>query len=195
MKRLTREQWAVFATLVVFGAGLRLYFRDIPNFAPVAALALFAGYVFPSRIVAILAPVSVMLITDSVLGGYQPALMLTVYSLLALPVLMRGWLRHSFQFRGSTAALATSMAGLLTCTLAASLLFFAVTNLVTWWVTPWYSRTWAGLWQCYVNAVPFFRYTLAGDVAFSTVLFGCYAIVRSLVRKPLPRPLGDAIVR
>ena len=41
------EAW-VFGALVLFGAGLRLYFRDLPNFAPVAALALFSGYWFRS---------------------------------------------------------------------------------------------------------------------------------------------------
>jgi hypothetical protein len=31
-----------------------------------------------------------------------------------------------------------------------------------------------GLLACYVNAIPFFGYTVAGDMAFSLVLFGAW---------------------
>ena len=76
------------------------------------------------------------------------------------------------------------MAGLLTCSLACSLLFFLATNLATWVVTPWYPRTATGLWQCYINALLFFRYTAAGDLAFATLLFGGYALVRGFIALP-----------
>jgi hypothetical protein len=181
VKRSTMDQAAMFTALVAMGVGLRFYFRDIPNFAPVSALALFAGYLFASRRVAVLAPIGVMLITDYFIGGYQPLLMLTVYGLLALPVLMRDGLRRSFRTTGSPASVATALTGLLACTLLASVLFFVVTNLVTWMVTPWYPRTLAGLGQCYVNAIPFFRYTLAGDIGFAAALFGGYAAVQATV--------------
>ena len=188
MKRTTIEQGAVLAILVAAGVGLRFYFQDIPNFAPVAAVALFAGFFFRSRLLAATAPLSVMLITDFFIGGYQPLLMVTVYGLLALPVFMRGMLRQHFLQGETTSAAAASVLGLLLCTLAASVLFFVATNFVTWLTTPWYPRTAAGLWQCYANAVPFFRYTLAGDMSFATVLFGSYAVCRLLVR----RSSGDA---
>jgi hypothetical protein len=180
LKRTTVEQAAVFTGLVVAAVGLRWYFQDIPNFAPVAAVALFAGYLFPSRQLAVMVPISVMLVSDWFLGGYQPLLRLTVYALLATPVLMRDWLRSRLQASGSATSAAISVVGLLACTLTASVMFFVVTNLVTWVVTPWYPRTLAGLGQCYANAIPFFRYTLAGDATFATVLFGGYAICHSL---------------
>jgi hypothetical protein len=70
------------------------------------------------------------------------------------------------------------------CSLACSLLFFLATNLATWYVTPWYPRTGMGLWQCYVNAIPFFRYTAAGDLAFAGMLFGGYAAFRAIAAIP-----------
>ena len=42
--RSTRNEVIAFVVLVAFGVVLRLYLRDLPNFAPVAGLALFAGY-------------------------------------------------------------------------------------------------------------------------------------------------------
>ena len=180
MKRTTVEQGAVLAVLVAAGVGLRFYFQDIPNFAPVAAVALFAGFFFHSRLLAAIAPLSVMLITDFFIGGYQPLLMATVYGLLMLPVLMRGYLRGRFLQGENTSAAIASVLGLLLCTLAASVLFFVATNFATWLTTPWYPRTVSGLGQCYANAIPFFRYTLAGDLSFATVLFGSYAAYRLL---------------
>jgi hypothetical protein len=182
VKRAAYEPWVVLILLVAATVGLRLYFQYIPNFAPVAAVALFAGYLFRSRWMALLAPVSVMLISDAFIGGYQPALMLTVYGLLALPVCMRGWLRARFQPTGGAVSAATSVLGLLACALTASILFFVVTNFVTWLVTPWYPRSVVGLWQCYASAIPFFRYTMLGDMAFASLLFGGYAIVSSSSR-------------
>jgi len=83
--------------LVAVGAAMRLYFRDIPNFAPVAGLALFAGFFFRDRWMAVAAPLGVMLATDLVLGGYQPLLMASVYGMLALPVCLRGWVRGGME--------------------------------------------------------------------------------------------------
>jgi hypothetical protein len=39
-----------------------------------------------------------------------------------------------------------------------------------------YEHTWAGLIQCYAMAIPFFRYTLCGDLFFAVTLFGSYAV-------------------
>ncbi len=181
MKRATVEQWMVALSLVVATVAVRVTLRDVPNFAPVAAVALFAGYYFRSAWLAALVPLSVMAISDQLLGGYQPLLMLTVYSLLAMPVLLRSYMRRHFRLDGSAPSVLGSLAGLLTCGLACSLLFFLATNLATWFVTPWYPRTVAGLTQCYVNALPFFRYTAAGDLVFAGVLFGGYALLRAVV--------------
>ena len=182
MKRATVEQAVVWVGLVAATVGLRIGLRDVPNFAPVAGVALFAGYYFRNGWLAALAPLSVMWISDLSLGGYQPLLMLTVYALLTLPVLLRGYLRSHFQLEGSARRVLGSWSGLLACSLACSLLFFLATNLMTWVVTPWYPRSAAGLLQCYVNAIPFFRYTVAGDLLFAGLLFGGYALLRAVVR-------------
>ena len=55
---------AAAAVLITAGVALRLVFRDVPNFAPVAALALFAGYYFRNAGWALLVPLSV--VTDRV---------------------------------------------------------------------------------------------------------------------------------
>jgi len=56
--------------------------------------------------------------------------------------------------------------------LAASILFFVVTNFGVWALDSLYPRTLEGLVICYVAAIPFFANTLAGTLFYTAVLFG-----------------------
>jgi len=176
-----------FCGLILAGVGARLLCRDIPNFAPVAALALFAGYFFTSRMLAIMVPILVMLASDCILGSYNPGLMAVVYGMLALPVMLRGLLRQYLDFTaGRPKAIAYSSLGIVGCSVFASIAFFLVTNLAVWYQASWYTRDAAGLWQCYLQALPFFRYTLSGDLLFTVVLFGGYALATAKSTSPKP---------
>lgn len=176
MDKKSRLEAIVFVGLIAAGAWLRCHLQDLPNFAPVAAMALFAGYFFRSTFVALCVPLLVMGISDMWIGGYNPVMMAIVYVMLGLPVALRWLLRRHFHISGRkrwSASLA--VAGLLTCTLGTSLAFFLVTNLGHWMLYDMYPHTPLGLVRCYVQAIPFFRYTLAGDLLFGLVLFGGYA--------------------
>ena len=60
---------------------------------------------------------------------------------------------------------------------ASSVVFFVVTNFAVWAQSGMYARTFTGLVECYTLALPFFQNTLAGDLCFSAVLFGSYALL------------------
>ncbi|MDX1947080.1 MAG: DUF6580 family putative transport protein [Pirellulaceae bacterium] len=176
---MSRRAWielVVFAGLVLAGAGARVFYRELPNFAPIAAISLFAGYYFRSAVLAVLTPLLAMLASDLFIGGYEWQMMLVVYGMLVLPVAFRGPLRRWLRFeKGRPAKVVAALGGLLACSLLSSLLFFLATNFA-WW--PWstmYEHNWAGLLRCYENGLPFFRHTLAGDLFFGTMLFGGYA--------------------
>jgi hypothetical protein len=81
-------------------------------------------------------------------------------------------------------AAAGMTAGLVGSSLASSIFFFVTTNFAVWAVGSYYSHTWTGLVDCYLRAVPFFRYTLAGDLFFASVLFTTYAVVLFALRRP-----------
>jgi hypothetical protein len=66
-------------------------------------------------------------------------------------------------------------------TLASSVLFYAVTNLAVWASGSLYPRTLAGLMVCYTAAIPFFRNSLIGDMAFAAILFGGFALLENVV--------------
>ena len=183
VKRQTLIEGLVFVVLVTLGAQLRIWLQDLPNFAPVAALALFSGYFFRSWILALAVPLGVMAVSDWTIGGYDWPMMALVYGMLAVPVAARGWLRRAATGeRGGVRSVAT----LIGCSLTASILFFVVTNFGVWLSYPTYPHTWAGLAECYAYAVPFFRYTVTGDLFFACVLFGGYAaaIRYGWVRQP-----------
>jgi hypothetical protein len=176
------QETVVFGLLVGSGVTLRLTCHDLPNFAPVAAIALFAGYFFRSTLLAACVPLTVMALSDLRLGGYHAGVMALVYGMLMFPVCLRGLLHRAFAMeRGRWVESLAPLAGLISCALASSVLFFLVTNFGVWLGFNTYDRTWSGLMECYVAAIPFFRYTLAGDMFFAIVLFGSYALAINLV--------------
>ncbi|HUE71744.1 MAG TPA: DUF6580 family putative transport protein [Pirellulaceae bacterium] len=180
MQRATIEI-SVFLLLVAAGATSRVLFRELPNFAPIAAMALFAGYFFRRSSVAMLVPLSAMLISDCFLGFYEWPLMAVVYAMLTLPVALRPLARRFLTIeRGQVSRTAASLAGLLTCSLGSSLLFFAATNFAVWCGSTWYPQSWQGLLACYGAAIPFLKYTLLGDLCYACLLFGGYAAAVNL---------------
>lgn len=179
MTKRARIETAVFIGLLVAGVASRILLSDLPNFAPVAAIALFAGYFFRSRGVALAIPISIMLVSDSFLGFYDFKMMLVVYGALAAPALVRNYLKRWMSLKDHPVV---ASAGLLTCSLGASLFFFVVTNFGSWIFFRTYEHTLSGLLACFTRAIPFFRYTLSGDLLFAFVLFGGYAVALYAVR-------------
>ncbi len=63
--------------------------------------------------------------------------------------------------------------------LAAPVLFFLLSNFVTWAGQGGYAHplTGAGLFQTYVDGIPFFKGSLAGTIAFNALFFGLWAAI------------------
>ena len=136
-----------------------------PNFAPVAAIGLFAGSVF-SRRAGWLVPFAALLLSDLVIGFYHPVSMLWNYLGFAACLLLGSGLVGN---RRTVVRLAGA-------TLASSIAFFGLSNLGMW-MSGYYPRTLAGLAECYVAALPFFRNTLASDALYTAALFGAWALL------------------
>ncbi len=150
--------------LIVLAAASRLLPHP-PNFAPVAAIGLFAG-AHSSRRAGWLVPLAALLVSDAILGFYHPVGMLWNYLAFATCLLLgSGWLA-----RRRSAALVTG------AVLTSSLAFFTLSNFGMW-ASGYYPRTWAGLVECYIAALPFFRNTLLSDALYTTALFGGYALL------------------
>ena len=164
--------WAMLAGLIVIGFSSRLFIAELPNFKPIAAIALFSGFYFRKSWMALLATSLALLISDWQIGSYHWPIALSVYgSLLAGCLIGRYFIGSNKQQNGKLVAIKTAAAAI-----TMSCLFFVVTNFSVWASGLWYPQGLEGLISCYVNAIPFFKYTIAGDVLFTTAIFGCYAL-------------------
>lgn len=151
-------------SIILAAAAFRLL-HVVPNVSPIAAMALFAGAQFADRRMAFMVPLAAMLISDLVLGLH--ATLPFVYAAFALTVLM------GLLLRGRSSPLAV-----LGTATAASLLFFLLSNLGVWLTMDMYPPTAEGLAQAYAAGLPFYRNTLAGDLLFTGLLFGGFAVAQ-----------------
>ena len=164
--------------LAILSAGALRLVPHPPNFTPIGAMALFSGaYLGRRGLIAFAAPLGAMLLSDTMIGFHSG--LLFVYASIAAIVVI-GWL--ALQRRSPLRIGAAAVAG--------SVLFFIVTNFGTWAVSGMYPLTASGLAACYVAAIPFFQNTLAGDLFYSGLLFGGFALLERAV--PALRPRGTA---
>ena len=167
----TYSTWLVYG-LLLLGVTTRL----VPhpwNATPTMAIALFAGTYLSKRL-ALLLPLAIVAASDVLLGWH--ATMPFTWGAFLLTGLLAWWIRKS-----------PSASRIFTGAVAGSVLFFLVSNFGVWVVGGLYPRTVAGLWECYVAAIPFFRSTLAGDLVYTAALFGGFAMAsgRQVARSPV----------
>ena len=67
--------------------------------------------------------------------------------------------------------------------LTGSVSFFVISNFAVWAAWGMYPRTFAGLMTCYAAGVPFFRHAVAGDMLFTTVMFGIPVLLAAVAGK------------
>ena len=173
--RMTTNHARLLAILaaIAAAAALRLVPHP-PNFTPIAAMALFGAAYLGRNPLAFAAPLGALLLSDLVLGFYSG--MWVQYVSVALVVLI-GWLAL-----GKVTALRVGAAAI-----ASSVLFFVTTNFGVWLLGTMYPHTLAGLAASYVAAIPFFQNTVAGDLFYSGLLFGGFALLERLVPALRPR--------
>lgn len=166
VEKLTPRFWVL--TLMVFGAAFLRLLPHPPNFAPIAAMALFGGAYFSKKTFAFIIPLAAMFITDMIIGIYSYAWI--VYLSFALIVVL-----------GIVMLKKVSVKKLIFASLTASVSFFAITNFGVWALGTLYPKTPAGLLASYTAAIPFFQNSLVGDLFFVGVMFGVYELVKSKV--------------
>jgi len=163
----------LFSATLIFLAAFSRIIPHPANFAPVMAIALFAGAHSSKKSDALWIPILAMLFSDLVIGFHS--LQVLIYFLIALTTLL------GFTLRGKVSV--GKVAGF---SLLGSFLFFVVTNFFVWALSGMYSKDINGLVECYTLAIPFFQNSIAGDLFYSGVLFsGMYLLERSEKVAPL----------
>ena len=166
--------------LIITVAVLIRLFPHAPNFAPIAAMALFGGaYINKKYSLAIV--FCTLIASDYLLlyvhpfspqflnlsKFYSPIALLHsttifVYGSFLLIALIGIWLKSH-----------KSAKNILAACLSSSILFFLITNFGVW-AQGMYARDITGLWQSYIMGIPFFKNTLLGDLFYVTLFFGSF---------------------
>lgn len=171
----------VIVALMVLSIVARIS-EHIPNVAPIAAIALFAGANLALP-VALLIPLVTMLISDSIIGFDQIEVTLAVYGSFIITTLLGRVLQGRLRpWR------------VIGVSLLSSTLFYLITNAAVWWWSGMYARTLDGLTLSYLYALPFFRNTVVGDIMFTTSIFLAAHVVVAWLTMKLYVPVRESNV-
>ncbi len=173
---------AIFLILLAASARVFNAQMHIPNMVPLAAIGLFSGAVIKDkRGLAFLIP-----LLGQFLGDVYFQLFTNVPGFYDLP----GMLFNYGALAGATALGMTMKQPKALSTIGylfgASTVFFVVSNF-GFFVHGWNGYSFAGLTKTYIDAIPFYKYTILGDLAGGVVLFGGYFMVQQMLEKKATR--------
>ena len=146
----------------IFPIGLILILalsRLIPhpwNFTPVLALGIFSGFFFKQFSKSFFIVVVAMFIGDIFLGFH--ATMFFTYISLSVAVILGLCIKY-FKFKE-----------ILLSGMISSVCFFIVTNFGAWLTLPMYEKSFSGLIESYILAIPFFHNTLLSTLLYLVII-------------------------
>ena len=155
----------IVLALIILAAAFTRLIPHPPNFTAIGAMALFGGAYYNRKSLAFAVPLIAMFFSDMIIGFHQG--MYAVYLSFIFIVMI-----------GLTLKNKKKAGNVFLASVSASVLFFIITNFAQWLSYPLYSKDIAGLIACYVAAVPFFHYTLLGDLFFVGALFGLFELAK-----------------
>lgn len=180
MKYKTFTPRFIFVLSVIVVAALLRLLPHWPNFTPIAAMALFAGTYIEKKQYAFAIPLAAMFLSDIVIGFHAniPAVYLSFAITVLIGMAIRRWV---------------TVGTVLMAAIVSSLIFFLVTNFSAWLVSPFYPQNFAGLIECYIAGLLFFRdqsqgfsffvNDILGTMFFTSVFYGAFYLAE--MRFPL----------
>lgn len=160
----------LFIAAAIFVAAISRLFPHIPNFTPIAAMALFGAVYFDNKITAVFIPLVTMVLSDIALElitgwGFHNTIVY-VYSAFLITSFVGFWVKRN-----------TNIQTIAVGSITSSALFFIITNFGVW-AAGGFAGGLAGLNITYVMGIPYFAPTLIGDVFFNAILFGTFYIAQ-----------------
>jgi hypothetical protein len=170
-----------FSTLVaiVVLAALSRFLPHLPNFTPIAAIALFGGAYFTNRWQAFAVPMCAMLLSDTMHElftgqGFHSGMWVVYGSFALIAILGMSFLQKVTPLR------------VISTSLVSSLLFFLITNFAFLYTESaianpnlgTYPHNLTGIIASYTAGIPFLKNQILGDLFFSGVLFGGFALLQ-----------------
>lgn len=145
---------------------IAIWFRlipHLPNFTPITSLALFSGLMFKRRWLSVTIPILAMILSDLVLGFSE----ITIWVYLGISTIsMVSWFQRKININSI---------------LISSLVFFIISNFGVWVIG--YPHTMDGLLTCFTLAIPFFGYSILGDLFWGYTFKYSYKLLESKILK------------
>ena len=144
------------------------------NFAPIGAMALFGGACFGRSWLAFVIPLMALWLSDwfvnlAYTGEFNPFYPGFYWQYIAFACVV---------LLGSVMLKKVKPMRLIGASLLASVIFFVVSNFGVWIGGTMYPMTLSGFYTCLVAAIPFFQGTLYGDLIYSVIIFGAFALAQ-----------------
>jgi hypothetical protein len=189
MKKDSIQENVVIASLIFLAIICRLATNKLElwNFNAIGASALFGGIVIKNKRLAYVLPLLSLFLTDvffqlfTNIQGFYGGQMFFVYGAFLLITFIGTLIKKANAVNVFLAAIGTGV------------LFFLISNLGVWILSTMYPHTGAGLIACYAAAIPFYRNdlfgsfalnTVMGNVFFTGVLFGAWALIKQTALQP-----------
>lgn len=177
---MNKKRFLVLSGFIVIAALSRIVPHPY-NFAPMGAMSLFGAAYFTDKKFSFLLPLAAFFISDLLVNNllfanyYNGFVLFTpgfywMYGSIALIVLVGVFILKKVNLK-------TVVAG----SLSASIIFFLITNFGAWLGSPLYPQSLSGLLMSYGAGIPFFHYTIAGDLIYSGVMFGAFEYAKQKV--------------
>ena len=163
---------------IIFLAAFSRLIPHLPNFSPLGAIGLFGAAYFSKKWQALFLPIAATWLSDLFINNVVYAQYYPKFT----------WFYEGFYWQYGSYLL-IALAGFLifkkvkTSTvlmgaLASTTIFYLVSNLGCWIGSTVYAQNFGGLMTCYAAGIPFIKGTLLGDLFYSGVLFGSFALMQ-----------------
>jgi hypothetical protein len=183
MKKINSE--IIFVVVLI---SVATFSRLIPhpwNFTALGAVALLSGHLLKRQYLGLVVALLSLVISDLVLGFHN--LIAWVYIPLLMSVALGYFIRSGHSIGENNTALnyfkSSVLLRNLSLVFSSSFLFFIVSNFGVWIQGTFYAKSFSGLVECYIMALPFLKNQLAGDLIYSVVLFGAYQMAVNFLKQ------------
>lgn len=170
-------RFAVLTAIILLAAFSRII-PHMPNFSPLGAIGLFGAAHFQKKWLAFLIPIAATWLSDLFINNVIYAQYYPTFTWFSEGFY---WMYGSYlliTFAGLFIFKKITVQRILAGALTATAIFFLITNFACFPANPAYPQNFSGFITCYAAGIPFLKGTLLGDLFYSGILFGVFALAQ-----------------
>lgn len=186
MKKSLFKKISLTVLLIALAVGWRIINHNLqlaPNLELVTVASVLAAVIIGWK-AALVVPITSMIFSDLIIGN--SSIFIYTWGSFAIIGLGALLLRKLNQKPKSQIFYSAVFA------ITSSFLFFAITNFGVW-AQGWYPATWAGLGNCFIMAIPFYRTMLIGNIILVPAAISIWQLIRA--RQMAKNLVIDTLVR